>query len=200
MRVRLCKAKLYPTITLLPTRWSILIKEREMRTLWGLKLDMAKAHNPMEWDFLGIVLEAFGFLEEFIKINLECISYVFFSTLIYGSSFGLVTPTKGLRSPLLKVCLSWVSMSSLECCWNKKRKVIHGAKVSRSTPSISHIFFANDSLPFYKEKPNEVRIIKDILDDYCFLSSNLFILINLLPILAKGCITLERENLLRSWC
>lgn len=67
-----------------------------MRTLWGLKLDMAKAYNPMEWDFLGIALEAFGFYEEFIKINLECISYVFFSILLYGSSFGLATPQKNL--------------------------------------------------------------------------------------------------------
>lgn len=67
---------------------------------------MAKAYNLMEWDFLGIVLEAFGFNEEFIKSNLECISYVFFSILFYRSSFGLVTPTKGLRQEIPSLFLS----------------------------------------------------------------------------------------------
>lgn len=35
----------------------------------------------MEWDFLGIVLEAFRLRKKFIKIIQECISSVFFSIL-----------------------------------------------------------------------------------------------------------------------
>ena len=48
--------------------------------------------------------------------------------------------------------------------------VIHGVKVARNAPSISHLSFADDSLLFCYSKLNEGREVKDILDDYCLLS------------------------------
>lgn len=63
-------------------------KEKNM----GLNLDMAKAYDCMEWDFLSILLEAFGSNDEFIKIILECI----LSILLNGSPFGLANPSRGL--------------------------------------------------------------------------------------------------------
>lgn len=40
----------------------------------GLKLDMAKAYDCIECDFLIVVMEAFGFHSYFIQIIYECIS------------------------------------------------------------------------------------------------------------------------------
>ena len=55
----------------------------------------------------------------------------------------------------------------------EEKRVIHGAKVSWYAPSISHLFFVDDSLLFCKAKINEVRAIKDTLDNYCFLFGQL---------------------------
>lgn len=137
-----------------------------------LKLDKAKAYDWMEWDFLGIVLEAFRFHKKFIKIIQECILSVSFSILLNKSPFGLVTVAGGIRKgnhfSLLFIIgaevISWI------CCKKKRKRAIHGAKVYRSVPSISHLFFTDDSLRFCNAKITDVKAIQDTLDDYCFLS------------------------------
>ena len=46
-------------------------------------------------------------------------------------------------------------------------------KPDLSAPNISHLFFVDDSLLFCKATTSEVSLIKDTLDDYCFLSGQL---------------------------
>ena len=55
--------------------------KRKEKTI-SLKLDIEKEYDRMECDFLQIVLEAFGFPKDFIKIIQECISSVSFSILL----------------------------------------------------------------------------------------------------------------------
>uniref|UniRef100_A0A2N9I833 Reverse transcriptase domain-containing protein n=1 Tax=Fagus sylvatica TaxID=28930 RepID=A0A2N9I833_FAGSY len=43
---------------------------------------------------------------------------------------------------------------------------IHGVSISRSGPKLTHLFFADDSLLFYKATTNEIRCIQDILTEY----------------------------------
>lgn len=49
----------------------------------------------------------------------------------------------------------------------------HGFKVARNVPSISHLFFADDSFLFCKANLNEARVIRDILESYCQMSRQL---------------------------
>lgn len=80
----------------------------------GLKLVIIKAYDCMEWDFLSIVLEAFGSHDEFIKITLECTLSVSFSILLTGSPFGLGNPSRGLiRGDLLSIYLFIVGVEVL---------------------------------------------------------------------------------------
>lgn len=37
-------------------------------------------------------------------------------------------------------------------------------------PSISHLFFADDSFLIYEAYIDEVRVVKDIIGDYCMMS------------------------------
>lgn len=49
-------------------------------------------------------------------------------------------------------------------------EVIHGIKVTSSTPAISHLLFADDSFLFFKANTVETEAIKSILDSYATVS------------------------------
>lgn len=63
----------------------------------GLKLDMSKAYDKMEWNFLEETLKVKGFHRDFIAIIMECISSVFYSVLLNGSHYGNFFPSRRLR-------------------------------------------------------------------------------------------------------
>lgn len=63
----------------------------------GLKLDVSKAHDRMEWDFIDETLEAFGFQTEFIQIIRGCMGSISFFILLNRSPFGNFIPSRGFR-------------------------------------------------------------------------------------------------------
>ncbi|EOY03329.1 Uncharacterized protein TCM_018253 [Theobroma cacao] len=68
---------------------------------WGgnvvLKLDMAKAYDRLNWDFLYLMMEYFGFNAHWISMIKACISNCWFSLLINGNLVGYFKSEKGLR-------------------------------------------------------------------------------------------------------
>ncbi|XP_024044748.1 uncharacterized protein LOC112100221 [Citrus clementina] len=91
------------------------------------------------------------------------------SVLRNGAEVGSIIPSTGfpegdLLSPYLFIICS-EGLSSL--IRNRERAgFLHGVKVARSAPSISHLFFADDYLLFFKANLNEARIIKGLLAIY----------------------------------
>lgn len=47
------------------------------------------------------------------------------------------------------------------------QKYLEGLKIARSAPIISHIFFADDALIFFKANPKNCWSIKNILHELC---------------------------------
>jgi hypothetical protein len=117
----------------------------------GVKTDMAKAYDRVEWNFLQSTLEAMGFPHNITDTIMDCVSNVSFSILINGKPSNPFTPQRGLRqgdplSPYLFILCANV-LSGLITRAQQDEK-LHGIKIAHSAPAISHLFFADDSLFF----------------------------------------------------
>ena len=58
----------------------------------GLKLDMAKAYDRVEWPFLERVLKSMGFPTNWVSLIMNCVSSVSFAVLLNGSPCDTFTP------------------------------------------------------------------------------------------------------------
>ena len=65
--------------------------------LIGVKVDMAKAYDSLEWSFIVRVMEVVGFDKVFCNLILQCISTTSFSLLINGSAYGSFKAERGIR-------------------------------------------------------------------------------------------------------
>ncbi|CAA7058559.1 unnamed protein product [Microthlaspi erraticum] len=119
----------------------------------AIKTDMSKAYDRVEWNFLEALLLKLGFAETWISWIRSCISSVSYQVLINGEAKGSINPSRGLRqgdplSPFLFIILTEVLIAQLRGAEEEGR--ITGLKIARTSPSISHLLFADDSLFFCK--------------------------------------------------
>ncbi|KAJ9691054.1 hypothetical protein PVL29_013294 [Vitis rotundifolia] len=133
------------------------------------KVDIEKAYDHVNWNFLLAVLRKMGFGEKWIKWIEWCISTVKFSVLINGSPSGFFHSSRGLRqgdplSPYLFV----IAMEVFSCMLSR---AINGGFLSgwrvggRSGVGIhiSHLLFADDTLVFCEESPDQMTYLSWLL-------------------------------------
>lgn len=135
----------------------------------AMKLDMSKAYDRVEWNFLEEVMKRLGFCEKWIRWILSCISSVTYSFNVNGEHRGYVIPQRGIRqgdplSPYLFLLCSEGFSNMLRCAERDKR--ITGVKISRQGPVVTHLFFADDSLLFCRADPKEAEELMPILRKY----------------------------------
>lgn len=131
------------------------------------------AYDRVDWGILSRILELLGFDEKFVSLIMCCISTAPFSFLINGSPFGLVTAGRGIRqgvssSPALFTIL-FDLLSRILYKTEVERK-IHGVKIARTSPTISHLMYTDDLIIYCRATTQETMNIKACLDDFCNIS------------------------------
>ena len=144
-------------------------KQKGKKGFLGLKLDMSKAYDRVEWTFLEKMMLKFGFPERYVHNIMRCVNSASFKVLVNGQPSREFVSSRGLRqgdplSPFLFImCAEGLSALLRDA---EKRGAIHGIKIARQIDPISHLFFADDSLLFVRASEDEVENVMDILTTY----------------------------------
>lgn len=109
----------------------------------GLKLDMSKAYDRVEWNYLEGMLFKLGFPDNIVLPIMRCVRSSSFSILLNGQPTRSFMPTRGLRqgdplSPFIFVlCAEGLSTLLREA---EEMRCIHGLRIARRAPHFSPVF------------------------------------------------------------
>eukprot|EP00253_Pinus_taeda_P021359 PITA_21359 len=131
-----------------------------------MQLDLSKAFDKVNWNYLEAVLTAFGFDQKWNKWILALIKSSSFSILVNGSPSETFTPSRGIRqgdplSPFLFVIL----MEGLSRLIHKAKAdgIIRGLRPLHSSPATTHQQFVDDTLLHGTPTVKEALAFKSIL-------------------------------------
>lgn len=136
----------------------------------AIKVDLAKAYDRLEWNFIHKVLKAFHLPSNLIELILSCISLSSISILFNGGKLDTFKPTRGIcqgdpPSPYIFLfCRDYLGSLIEKECMEKNWTSL---KASQSKMEISNLFFADDLMLFAKVKKKGAESVKSVLDQFC---------------------------------
>jgi hypothetical protein len=130
------------------------------------KLDIEKAYDHVNWNFLLYLLRRCGFGERWCSWIAHCISLVRFSVLVNGTPLGFFSSSRGLQqgdplSPLLFVIVM-EALSKLFIVF-VHRGFLSSFSVGSSSNrvlNISHLLFVDDTLVFCGTNLDHLRFLR----------------------------------------
>lgn len=135
----------------------------------ALKIDIRKAFDTLNWDFLLHVLRCFGFNHCFCRWIHTILHSVKLSMSINGKSVGFFSCTRGVRqgdplSPLLFCLAEEVISKDLHIMMEEGK--LSQIQASRGLKVPSHCLYADDILIFCKGTLSNIRNIMKLFSDY----------------------------------
>ena len=121
-------------------------------TEWlATKMDMSKAYDMVEWDYLASIMRVMGFASRWVDMIMACVRTVTYSTVINGRQWGHIIPSRGLRqgdplSPYLFFIAAEGFLSLIKD--SAKEGKLQGFVATRNGPKVMNLFFADDCLIF----------------------------------------------------
>jgi len=134
----------------------------------ALKLDISKAYDRMDWDYLRQVMVKMGFDPKWIhwmSLRVESVDYYF---LVNGETVDPIIRCRGLRqgdplSPyLFIICVE--GLSSLISDADVQNNILGTS--GRGAPPVSHLLFADDCFLFFRAEEEQAQRMKNILLNY----------------------------------
>lgn len=173
-------------------------KARSKTDFMTLKLDVSKAYDRVEWAFLHKILLRLGFPESFTALVMMCVTSVSYSYLLNGSSFGRLTPERGLRqgdplSPYLFICVveGFIGLVAQA----ERSGLIHVVQVAPTAPSIPVLCFADDTMVFCRANVEEATSLKAVLDTYALVSGQVINFEKSTMTFSKGTSAAKKEQI-----
>lgn len=72
-------------------------KRKEKQGFLLIKLDMSKANDRVEWNYLKRVMKVMGLNVRLVNLIMGCVTSAYYSILINGILKGYILPKRGLR-------------------------------------------------------------------------------------------------------
>ncbi|GJZ77649.1 hypothetical protein Tco_0642321 [Tanacetum coccineum] len=135
----------------------------------AFKVDIQKAYDTVDWNFLRVILIGFGFHERMIGWIMECVTTTSFSISINGLLHGYFKGKRGLRqgdplSPYLFTLIMEVFTLILH------RRVQEASNFTYhrfcSELDLINLCFADDLFLFVHGDVNSAKVIKEALDEF----------------------------------
>lgn len=134
----------------------------------ALKIDLSKAYDRVEWDYLRRIMLKLGFDVTWVNLIMNCISCPEFSINLNGIKKGSFHSSRGLRQgdPLSPYLFLLVAEGLSHLVTEANRNGNLSSLVCSNGPPISHLLFADDSLIFCKASELELVFLKNMLKSY----------------------------------
>lgn len=136
----------------------------------ALKLDMMKAYDRVEWEYLEAIMAKLGFAQQWISVVMGMVRSVSFSVLFNGNKLESFKPTRGIRQgDHISPYLFLLAAEGLSCLLKDNDESSHlgGIKVAPLALPVNHLLFADDSLLFFKGSREGAEELSNLLEVYC---------------------------------
>ncbi|GJR04776.1 hypothetical protein Tco_0527760 [Tanacetum coccineum] len=137
------------------------------------KVDIQKAYDTVDWNFLNEVLHGFGFHPRMIGWIMECVTSTSFSISINGSLHGYFKGKRGLRQgdPMSPYLFTLV-MEVLTLMLHRRARVSNCFTYHQycSDLNIINLRFADDLFLFAHDDVDSARVIMDSLEEFKYAS------------------------------
>ncbi|XP_056692237.1 uncharacterized protein [Spinacia oleracea] len=143
-------------------------KAKKRNKIMALKLDISKAYDSLEWDFIRDTLIYFDFPNKIIHLIMSCITSPVISILWNGEICDKFTPSRGIRqgdplsSYIFVLCLDRLSSMIEEKVQSGSWKPIALTKNIK----MSHVFYADDVFLFSIASIDNMHSIMNTLESF----------------------------------
>ncbi|XP_026442294.1 uncharacterized protein LOC113341751 [Papaver somniferum] len=144
---------------------------RDNQGWMGLKINMSKAFDRVEWNVLIAVLTRMVFFTKWCNLIMQCVSTINLAIMLNGVPCEFFKPSRGLRkgdplSPYLFIlCMEVLSRTLMDA---ENKGEIHEIKITKKAPALSHLLFADDCIIFCKADRKEAENILNIFEKFSY--------------------------------
>ncbi|KAA3473893.1 reverse transcriptase [Gossypium australe] len=135
----------------------------------AMKLDMSKAYDRVEWNFVKEIMIRMGFAFSWIETIMECLTSISYSMIVNGFKREIFNPSRGLHQgdplSLFMFLLCGEGLSSLMHL-AMDEGLLREVKASKSGPQVSHILFTDNCILFSEASGRGANVLKEILKKY----------------------------------